>query len=128
MYLGYRPVVAASFSNLSIHKIAMFPHIHHSSRLKSDLVMKHKKDLHTRHGVGEDIFEIGEYGRSFVEDEVNEEGEALEDTFALSGEGMKHDQWGDVMESIIQVCSFSISCMMKESLKLGLPLFCTFNN
>jgi len=102
LYLGYRPVVAASFSNLSIHKINMFPHIHHSSPLKSDLVMKHKKDLHTRHGVGEDIFEIGEYGRSFVEDEVNEEGEALEDTFALSGEGMKHDQWGDVMESIIQ--------------------------
>jgi len=86
LYLGYRPVVAASFSNLSIHKIAMFPHIHHGSRLRSDLVKKHKKDLHTRH-----------------EDEVNEEGEALEDTFALSGQRRKHeDQWGEVMESIIQ--------------------------
>ena len=126
--MGYRPVVAASFSNLSIHKIAMFPHIHHSRQLRSDLVMKHKKDLHTRHGVGRDIFEIGEYGKSFVEDEVDEEGEALEDTFALSGEGIKHeDQWGDVMESIIQVCSVSISCLMKESLKLGLPLLFTFN-
>lgn len=102
--LGYRHVVAASFSNLSIDKIAMFPHIHHSSRLKTDLVKKHKKDLHTRHGVGRDIYKIGEYRKSFVEDEVNEEGEALEeDTFALSGEGIKHeDQWGDVMESIIQ--------------------------
>ena len=115
---------------MSIDKIAMFPHIHHSSRLKSDLVKKHKKDLHTRHGVGRDIYKIGEYRKSFVEDEVNEEGEALEeDTFALSGEGIKHeDQWGDVMESIIQVCSFSISCLIKESLRLGLPLFFTFNH
>ena len=78
---------------------------------------------------GRDILEIDEFVKSFVEDEVNEEGEALEDTFALSGQRRKHeDQWGEVMESIIQVCSFSISCMMKESLKLGLPLFCTFNN
>jgi len=99
LYLGCRPVVAASFSNMSFYKTAILsPHSHHSSRLKSDLVKKHKRDLHTRHATGRDILVIGEYGKSFVEDE------APEDTFALSGsERIKHeDQWGEVMESIIQ--------------------------
>jgi len=101
LYLGCRPA-AVTASNMSVHKIAIVPpHCHHSCRLKSDIVTKHKKDLHMRHGVGGDILEFGEFGKSSVEDEVFKED--VEDVFACSAEGINlKDPWGKAMESIIQ--------------------------
>ena len=103
LYLGCRPVTA---SNISLYKIAMPPHCHHthSSRLNSDIVKKHKQDLHIRNGVGGDILAIGEFGKSYVEDEVEKADEVEEDIFARSAEGINlKDHWGEAMESIIQV-------------------------
>ena len=87
---------------MSVHKIVLPPHCHHSCRLKSDIVTKHKKDSHMCHGVGGDILEFGEFGKSSVEDEVVKED--VEDVFACSAEGINpKDPWGKAMESIIQV-------------------------
>ena len=90
---------------MSIHRIAIPSHCRHSSRLKSDTVKKHKKDLHMRHGVQRDILEIDEFGKSYTEDEVNKEDEALEDIFVhnLGSAKSLEDPWGEAMASIIQV-------------------------
>jgi len=101
-YLGCIPAVTSS--NMSIHRIAIPPHCRHSSRLESDTVKKHKKDLHMRHGVQRDILEIDEFGKSYTEDEVNKEDEALEDIFVhnLGSAKSLEDPWGEAMASIIQ--------------------------
>jgi len=101
--MGCRPAVTAS--NMSVQKIGMPPHSHISSRLKSDAVTKHKKDLHMRHAVGRDILEIDEFGKNYIEDEVKKECQAVEDSFAhsVTVEDINlEDHWGEVMESIIQ--------------------------
>ena len=91
-----------TLSNISVHKIT--PHCHHSSRLNSDTVNKHKKDLHISHGAQRDIQEIDDFGKSYKEDKI-EEDDALEDIFTqnLGSSRNLEDPWGEAMASIIQV-------------------------